>query len=259
MVSVIIPCCNNNRTIGKAVASVLEQTVQDFEIIIIDNGNADKQSENVESVLEGLSIDDNRIMLHHYDMPMGAAKARNEGVRLASGEYIAFLDADDYWDKDKLRKQLKVMEEVAVNGESPVICFSGRALVDNDGNELGRVIGCEKVVRYKRLLRTNQINCSSVLMRRLVALDNPFSDGDIHEDYAVWLKLLKKGGYAAGINQPLICYRCSKGSRSGNKLKSAKMNYRTYRYIGLSVVSSLMHMVTYTIEGFKKYGIVGLK
>ena len=247
MVSVIIPFHDNNSTIDKCVDSVLNQTYGDVEIIIVDNGSTQVLKLNEDYMKTG------RINVITVTQAIGVARARNLGVQSASGEYVAFLDADDFWAPDKLHKQLKVMTKFRVDGEEPILCFTGRQFVDKDGNILKRYVGCNKVVRYEKLLESNQINCSSVIMKRETALKNVFPDGKLHEDYAAWLRLLMEGGYAAGINQPLLYYRFRFNSRSGNKLRSAVMHYRVYRYIGLGRSESVKHMFTYTAAGIKKY------
>ena len=284
MVSVIIPSHNNILTIKKAVDSVLAQTCRDIEIIIVDNGSekplsfGDLYSDDLDDKSASMDcedgydtynsfarelLDDNRFKIIAYSVGLGAAAARNVGVGLASGEYIAFLDADDYWAEDKLDKQLKVMNKYQHNGEKPVICFTGREIVDVYGTDTGRYVGCCKVVDYNRLLRTNQINCSSVLMRTETAKKNPFplpedmtgTTKEFHEDYALWLSILKQGGFAAGINRPLLYYRRSPKSKSGNKINSAFMNYRVYEYLGLGPFKRLACMFSYAINGIKKtYG-----
>lgn len=247
MISVIIPYHNNIGTIREAVQSVLDQIYTDFEILIIANGSGDK---------EGLSAElpeDSRLRVIWFDESLDASGARNIGVKEAKGEYVAFLDADDYWDREKLTFQMKVMERLGQRDKAPVLCFTARALITDDGKPTGRVIGCNKYVSREMLLRTNQINCSSVMLKREVALANPFPAGRIHEDYALWLTLLKDGGYAIGINKPLLYYRLSHGSRSANKFKSAGMHYRTLRYAGVGLFKSFALMLSYTCQGIKKY------
>ena len=216
-------------------------------MIIVDNGSDEPLK------MKSDLYRDPRVKYFITPELLGASGARNTGIRLAMGKYIAFLDADDYWEKDKLDKQIKVMRRFKVKGEAPVICFTGRALVDKNGHKLGRYIGCNKIVDYKRLLRSNQINCSSVLVRAADLENMRFPMGDLHEDYVLWLKLLKKGGFAAGINRPLLNYRVNSRSKSGNKLKSAVMNYRVYRYLGFSLPETILHMITYTLAGIKKH------
>lgn len=265
MISVIIPSHNNLTTLKKAVSSVLEQTYRNFEIIIIDNGSDESFSkeelidtEHLKEVLGENEISqlNDKVILLQVPESLGAAAARNKGLEMAKGEYIAFLDADDYWAEDKLDKQLKVMEKFSVNGDKPLICFTGRQIIDTDGNDTGRYVGCSKVVDYKKLLKTNQINCSSVMMRAEIAKKNPFPDLDgFHEDYAVWLTILKEGGYAAGINRPLLYYRRSPKSKSGNKINSAVMTYRVYKYMNIGYPKRIACFISYAINGFKKtYG-----
>ncbi len=249
MVSVIIPCHNNNNTINRAVSSVLTQTYTDLEVIIVDNGSDDKLA------LNPLLKSDKRVTIYSTDKCLGAAGARNLGVRKAAGEYVAYLDADDFWESDKLKKQIRVMENYGYNGESPRICFTARRIVykKKRGLKKGPVVHADRIVSYRKLLKSNQINCSSVLLRRKDALRFPFPDGDIHEDYVVWLKLLRDGGYAAGIDLPLLYYYMSKGSKSGDKLHSAIMTYKVYRIMGIGLTECMIHMATYMIKGLKKY------
>ena len=248
MISVIIPCYKGNATIRKAVMSVLNQTYQDTEIIVLDIARTlDKK------LLKTFDEDIPNVRVYSYDEVLDPAEGRNIGVSLANGEYVAFLDADDFWREDKLEKQLKVMEKYSYRGVRPVICTTGRSLVSETGRYLGRYIRCDKIITYEKLLLGNQINCSSVLMRRSLAEKYVFPEGDFHEDYALWLDILSHGGFAAGINLPLLRYRMRRESRSGHKLKSAVMTNRVYRYSGYSALESMYYMIHYAFNGIKKY------
>ena len=245
LVSVIIPSYNSEKFIKRAVSSVLNQTYQNIEVIIVQNGGNPLPEMKQDPRLRVVSLKKNK----------GVSNARNIGIREAKGDYIALLDADDYWEPDKLMLQIKLINNYD-DSDKPVICFTGRRLFYEKNNKIkkGGYVGCDNHVTYKRLLRSNQINCSSVVMSRETALKNPFPDGKkMHEDYAVWLRILKNGGYAAGINRPLINYRVAHDSKSGNKLRSAVMTFKVYRFIGLGFLESIMHMVTYTFFGIKKY------
>lgn len=244
MISVIVPYHNNERTVDESIESALNQSYRDLEVILVDNGSSRKYVSK---------IDDERLRVLRYDECLGAAAARNKGVKEAKGEYVAFLDSDDIWELDKLARQINMMEKAKIHGEEPVICFTGRRLINASGVDTGKVVGCDRIVRFDRLVKNNQINCSSVLMKRELAERYPFPEGKLHEDYAVWLSILKKGGYAVGINKPLIRYRLNPGSRSSNKLKSAYMTYLDYRFVGLGKLESARRMISYTIAGVKKY------
>ena len=250
MVSVIIPSHNSDKTLSKAVRSVLGQSYHNFEIIVVDNGSDNPP------VLDDDIMSDPRVRLQVEKDSLGAAGARNLGIDMAKGDYIAFLDADDFWTSDKLEKQLHIMDTFTVDGKAPSICFSGRRIVDESGESTGHYIGCKKVVTYDELLTTNQINCSSVLVSKSALTGHRFPEDvkkDIHEDYVMWLSILKDGGYAAGIDKPLLLYRKSHDSKSGNKFRSAIMNYRVYKYMGLGWFSRIKYMVTYTVLGIRKH------
>ena len=248
MISVIIPCYKGNATIRKAVMSVLNQTYQDTEVIVLDIARTLDRK-----LLKTFDEDIPNVRVYSYDEVLDPAMGRNIGVGLAKGEYVAFLDADDFWREDKLEKQLKVMEKYSYRGVRPVICTTGRSLVSESGRYLGRFIGCDKIITYEKLLMGNQINCSSVLMKKSLAERFCFPEGDFHEDYALWLDILSHGSFAVGINLPLLRYRVRRDSQSGNKLKSAVMTYRVYRYSGFGVGGSIYYMIHYAFNGLKKY------
>ena len=242
LVSVIMPVYNGAKYIKQAVDSVYNQDVP-LELIVIDDGSVDGTKEVLESYRER---PDFRYLFNKKNM--GAAGSRNRGVKEASGEYVAFLDADDWWENGKLAEQIRVMEESGC-----VLCSTGRELMNSDGSSTGRYIPVKQRVTYKDLLRHNSINCSSVLLRRETALEFPMEYDDSHEDYITWLKVLKKYGNAVGINEPYLKYRLSEGGKSRNKLKSAKMTYKVYRYSGYGRMKSLLFFVSYALNGVWKY------
>ena len=133
------------------------------------------------------------------------------------------------------------------------ICSTGRELMTPDGRTTGKYIPVKERITYRELLKHNSINCSSVLLRREDALVFPMEHDDSHEDYITWLRILRKGGFAAGINRPYLKYRLSEGGKSRNKLKSAAMTYQVYRYVGYGPLKSLFFFVSYAFHGIWKY------
>ena len=187
---------------------------------------------------------------HYLKNPhnIGAAASRNRGVQEAHGQYVAFLDADDWWENGKLLLQLDTLHETG-----RVLCSTGRELMNYDGTPAGKYIPVKETVSYRDLLKHNSINCSSVLLLRDVAAEFPMEHDDSHEDYLTWLKILRKYGPAAGIDRPLLKYRMSKTSKSGDKKKSAIMTYKVYRYMGYSHMRCILYFISYAIHGFWKY------
>ena len=242
LVSVVMPVYNGERYIGKAIESALGQEVP-VEVLVIDDCSADGTELAVMKYM-----DSGKIRYIQNEQNMGAARSRNRGVKEARGKYIAFLDADDWWEEGKLAAQLAALE---MTGD--VICSTGRDLMNPDGTFTGKYIPVKSRLDYHELLKHNSINCSSVLILREVALEFPMEHDDSHEDYITWLRILRKGGFAAGINRPYLKYRLSEGGKSRNKLKSAAMTYQVYRYVGYGPLKSLFFFVSYALHGIWKY------
>ena len=242
LVSVIIPAYNSAGTIGKAIDSALAQET-DVEIIVIDDCSTD----GLDAVLAGYRQRPEVVCLKNEEN-LGAAGSRNLGVSRARGEYIAFLDADDYWRPGKLQKQLAAMARTGA-----VLCATARELMSPDGQLSGWVIGVKETITYRELLKHNSISCSSVLLRTEVARQFPMAHEDSHEDYIMWLEILQKYGSACAVNEPLLVYRLSTTGKSGNKLKSAAMTFKVYRYMGFSLPKSCVCFCSYAFHGVKKY------
>ena len=242
LVSVIIPAYNCEKYIGTAIDSALAQQVP-LEIIVINDCSRDGTEHIVSTYLSNPAV-----QYIKNETNLGAAGSRNLGVKAARGKYIAFLDSDDWWEPGKLKKQIALIEK-----ENVVLCCTGRSLVNPNGSLIGKSIAVAEEISYKRLLRHNCINCSSVLLLRDVALEFPMEHEDSHEDYITWLKILQKHKRACGINEPLLNYRLSTTGKSGNKLKSAKMTFKVYHYMGFGIFKSIVYFCSYAIHGILKY------
>lgn len=241
-VSVVVPVHNGASYIGRALDSALEQAVP-LEIIIIDDASTDDLMDVLEPYLQRPEI---QLIRNRHNL--GVAESRNKGVRSASGKYIAFLDCDDWWEPEKLAKQLKLLEETGC-----VLCATGRRLATPEGRQTDRIIGVKEKLSYRDLLVQNPVNCSSVVVRRDVAAAFPMVHDECHEDYIMWLQILQKYHSACAINEPLLNYRLSVTGKSGNKLQSAGMTYKVYRHMGFGIVKSLICFAAYAFNGVKKY------
>lgn len=241
-ISVIIPGYNCSATIGTALDSVLEQGMR-VEIIVINDCSRD----DLDAVMARYAHLPQIIYVKN-ETNLGAAGSRNKGVAMARGEYVAFLDSDDYWAPNKLKMQFELLRKTGC-----VLCCTARELMTPEGVCTGRVIPVKSTINYRDLLRHNSINCSSVLIRREAALAVPMEHEDSHEDYITWLKVLREYGPAVGINEPLLKYRLSNTGKSGNKLKSARMTFLAYRYLGYGMGMSLVCFCSYALHGVGKY------
>ena len=242
LVSVIIPAYNCAPYIAQSIDSALAQKVP-MEIIVINDCSTDSTEEEILKYTSNPTV---RYVKNETNL--GASGSRNLGVQMAKGKYIAFLDSDDWWELGKLKKQLQLMKET-----KSVLCSTARLLINPDGTSMDKIIPVPEEITYRTLLKHNCINCSSVLLFRKVALEFPMEHEDSHEDYIMWLRILKKYKKACGINEPLLNYRLSATGKSGSKLKSAKMTFKVYRYMGFGLVKSCICFCSYAIHGVLKY------
>lgn len=254
IVSVIIPAYNAEKYVCQSIQSVLDQTFPGLiEILVVDDASTDNTekivSEIADEAMEGTCCRENRVLLYFKnESNNGVAKTRNFGVQKAQGTYIAFLDADDWWDKEKIEKQIKILEQ-----EKTSFCFTGRELMDLTGKSLQKVIPAPKKVTFSDMLKTNYVTCSSVVMRRDMALSYPMNHDEFAEDYICWMQILQKEGAATGIDEPLVKYRMVAGSKSNNKRKAALAHYHSLRIIGMNPVRAAFSMISYAFNGIKKY------
>lgn len=284
MISIVIPAYNAGAFINEAVDSALAQEVKK-ELLLVDDASTDSSvelvirhlcacyagcGEETEAVCEAgcaepdfgaddeiLSVQfvwagkcgDTPVRIYRNRENRGVAETRNVGVKLAQGEYIALLDADDRWAPGKLAHQLSLLRETGA-----CLCNTARLLIREDGSSTGHVIQTPERISLSMLKKTNYINCSSVLVRRDVLLRYPMRHGgDAHEDYLTWLMLLQEFDYVVGIDEPYLLYRLSAQGKSRNKCKAAQMTYRTYRYAGYGRLRSLWMMLPYMLHGVMKH------
>lgn len=243
-VTAITPAYNAETYIENAILSVLEQTVL-CTMIIVDDGSKDRTYEIADYYMRQYP---DRVKVIQNEKNRGVASSRNRAVQMAETPYIAFLDADDWWSSKKLELQLKKLKQTGADA-----CYSGRELMGQDGSVTGKMIRVPEQITYKKLLKGNVIPCSSVLMGRVDALKYPMVHDELHEDYIVWLSMLRDGKKFTGIDQPLLKSRLGEQGKSRNKWKSARMTYGVYRYMGIPAWKAAYYLCCYAVEGVKKY------
>ncbi len=244
LVSIVMPAYNCEKYIEGAINSVLNQTYQNWELIVIDDGSKDKTG----YIIKELENKDSRIKFIKNEKNMGVSATRNRGISIASSEWIAFLDSDDMWEESKLEKQIKVAEEKAAE-----FLFTGSSFINEEGKPYKGVFKVPESVNYKKLRNQNIISCSSVLINKRFFEVIKMEKDDMHEDYAVWLRILKTGVTAYGINEPLLIYRISRNSKSGNKVRTIKMTYKVFRFVGINPIGSAYFMVRHILGAVGKY------
>lgn len=245
LVSVIMPAYNSEQFIEKSIRSALMQTCSNLEIIVIDDCSKD----GTVQIVQKLAQEDDRVRLIQNETNLGAANSRNKGMDCSRGAYVALLDSDDIWYPEKLEKQIKLAEETGAG-----LLYSSYAMVDEQGKKKCRDFVVNEQITLESMLRKNEIGCSTVLLRGDVIQQRRFSNAYYHEDYVLWLQLLKEGVKAAGIREVLVDYTLRDNSRAANKVNAAKKRWEIYRsFMGFSVIRSGFYLMQYAILGVLKY------
>ncbi|MCL2336620.1 MAG: glycosyltransferase family 2 protein [Firmicutes bacterium] len=242
-VSVIMPTYNCACTVEASIRSVLAQTMPDWELLVVDDGSSDETPE----LIQQMSRADTRVKAFLKAENHGVARARNDGLDWATGKYIAFLDSDDLWEPNKLARQLKVLAETQAD-----LCYTAYDFIGPQGEIVGRQYQVPQKVTYAELLSENVVGLSTVLLRRNALGSLRFEEQWFHEDFSLWLRLLRMGRAFYGISDILTHYRT--GGRSSNKLLAAKHRWRILREgEQIPFWSSLVYMFRYGVASARKY------
>ncbi|MGB0134615.1 glycosyltransferase family 2 protein [Dokdonella sp.] len=243
MVSVIMPAWNAAGFMSRSIDSVLVQTRADLELVIVDDCSTD----DTPALIERHATADARVRLIRMASNSGVAAARNAGIAAARGEFLAFLDSDDWWHPRKLELQIGQMRQ---SGARVSYCTYQRMAED------GRVLSTVRPparLSHADLLRSNYIgNLTGVYQRSLGAAEFIRMG---HEDYVFWLQMVQRAGGAERIehDEPLAYYLVREGSVSANKLKAAGWQWRIYRDVeSLSLARSIVCMCHYVWNAIAK-------
>lgn len=245
LVSIITPAYNAEKFIAETIESVLNQTYQNWEMIIVNDCSKD----DTEKIVQSYILKDKRIRLINLENNGGVASARNVAIKNAKGRYIAFLDSDDLWIKEKLQKQIGFMRK---NGY--VFTYTSYQHFKENILFAKQAVEILLEITYRQALKGNQIGCLTVILDREQIANIEFSK-ERHEDYRLWLSILKQGIKAYGINESLAYYRTgSSKSISGNKFRSAIWTWNVYyKNQKLGLFRSIYYFINYTVKGMMKY------
>lgn len=240
-VSIIMPAYNAAHTIEESIQSVLAQTYEAWELVVVDDGSTD----GTQAVVSQLLAQEPRIRLLQQPTNQGVAAARNRGIAQTTGVMIAFLDSDDLWEPSKLTKQVAL-------GAS--LSYTATAYLKADGTRASHVLAAKTRTTRRDLLKQNVMSCSSVMVSReaLGVLRFDQTVKPLHEDYVLWLNLLANGGEAVGLSEPLLVYRLSATSKSAGRLRSAHMIFNAYVAVGYHGVYAGLLTLRYAIPSIHK-------
>ena len=244
-ISIIVPMYNAEKFIGKTIESVLAQTYQNWEMLIMN----DVSTDNSLAIVSVYAKKDERIKIVNTEKNVGVVKGRNFLIDLASGKYIAFLDADDYWHNEKLEKQIQFMKEK----NASISCTEYTRVKENE-EKINDVIIKEEI-SYNDMLKNNYLGCLTVIYDAEKIGKRYFKELEKNEDYVLWLEIVKDVNTIYGLKENLAYYRVLDNSRSSNKVKTAKVRWEIYRKIEkLSLLKSIYYFLHYAIRAVLKNG-----
>ena len=246
LVSIITPVYNCEDLIGQTIECVINQTYKNWEMILVDDCSSDNSAE----LIKEISKKDNRIKYFKLDTNSGAAVARNKALELSKGRFIAYLDSDDLWKKDKLEKQVKFMLENKVG-----FSCTDYEKIKEDGTTLKKVVIIPKRVNYNLYLRNTIIQTVGVMVDTQITGKEVLVMPNIRrrQDAATWCQLLKAGFDCYEVPENLSYYRVVNNSLSSNKLKAVKGTWFLYRNIEkLPLWKSCLCFIGYAFNAVKK-------
>ena len=243
LVSVIIPYFKKKKYIADTLSSVLNQSYNNLEIIIIYD---DPEKEDFE-YLSNLISHDKRIKLIFNDKNLGAGISRNIGIEESKGNYIAFIDADDQWIKNKIEEQLSFM----ISGN---IDFSHTSYKIID--EENKYISSRKAKNFfhiKDLIKSCDIGLSTVMFKKEILKSNRFPDLRTKEDFVLWLKLISEGISIYGLDKDLVLWRKVKNSLSSSTIQKIFDGFKVYNYyMKFNFFKSFYYLICLGLNFLKK-------
>lgn len=243
LVSVITPAYNCSAYIKQCIDSVINQTYKNWEMIIVN----DKSTDNTVSIVESYLKKDNRIKLYNQEKNAGAAAARNKALEKSNARFVAFLDSDDAWKSNKLEKQVDFMLKNYYG-----FTFSSYEIMGTKNVNRKKVIRVPSQINYNQYLKNTVIGCLTVMMDKERLGQIRMEEGFL-EDVLTWMKYLKQGYIAYGLNESLAYYRIAENSASSNKIRNAKRYFWCLRNKQkLSLGRSIYCQVGYMFNALKK-------
>lgn len=235
LVSIIMPSYNSEKFIKASIDSVLNQSYQNWELLITDDGSTDNSKE----IINEYVLLDFRIQLFSIKN-QGAAVARNNSIKQAKGNFIAFLDSDDIWLSKKLEKQIYFMKQNKI-----ALSYTAYEKINETGEKLNDFVKAPLKLKYTDNLYANYIGC-------LTAIYDANELGKIYmplirkrQDYALWLSILKKIPYAMGLDENLALYRVREQSISSSKIEMLKWNWKLfYKIEKLGLIKSCFYLIS---------------
>ena len=252
MISVILTYYKKKQFIKKCLDSIINQTYRNFEVILVYDDNDKEDLKYIKKISKKIS----KLKIIVNKKNIGVAKSRNIALKKSKGKYIAFLDCDDYWQKNKLKEQIKVMLTKKL-----FFTHTSYLIVDEKEKKIGKS-EAKKTLTYNDLLKSCDIGLSTVVFHRKLLKIANFPIIKTKEDYALWLSFAKNNIHIAGINKYYSSWRKNKNSLSSNLILKFVNGFKVYyKYEKKNIILSLLFTVRLAIYYVNKkcMQIVNLK
>ncbi len=246
LVSIITPVYNAERFIKDTIRTVQAQTYDNWELLLVNDCSAD----NSEKIIKQHAKNDKRIKLINLETNSGSAKARNTAIEASTGRYLAFLDADDIWESNKLEKQIKFMQD-----NKAAFIYSNYEFADETGKPNGKKVTVPKTINYEEALKNLIIWTSTVMVDTTLINRDSIRMPNVKrgQDMATWWSLLKQIDHADGMQDITAYYRRYADSLSANKLKALQRTWILYRQVEkMSFLKSSSCFIPYVFNAIKK-------
>lgn len=246
LVSIITPTYNSSKFIKKTAKSVLNQTLADWEWVIVDDCSSDETAELIKEFCKK----DDRIKFFSMSKNSGSGPTRNKAIELAIGKYIAFLDSDDLWIPEKLQLQVDFMQK-----NNYAFSHTSYGFIDKDDNIIKNTFHVSSLpVNYGMLLKRTEISCLTAIYDQEILGKMFMSDHRRKQDYALWLSILKKGYSSYPLDIETAFYRLHGNSATSNKMKLIGKHWVFLnKHEKLNFIKSTYYTLSWGLSGFKKY------
>ncbi len=250
-ISIIIPYHKKRIFFKETIESINKQSFKNFEVIIIYDDTDKTELDYVKKTIRNLKF---RKKLIINNKVIGAGLSRNKGIRVSKGEYIAFCDADDLWNKDKLKIQLSFMKK-----ENILFSHSNYSIIDYASKKIGN-LKVPKNISYSQLIKSCDIGLSTVMISQSLTKNNLFSNLKTKEDYLLWIKLIRHLKNFKSINKDLVYWRFLKNSLSSSNFQKLRDAFELYNNrLNFSFLFSIFCVLRLSFNALIKKTIIYFK
>jgi teichuronic acid biosynthesis glycosyltransferase TuaG len=242
-VTVIMPYFKKKTFFKEAYYSALSQGIKNLEIIVIYD---DEDHSDISYIRKIINNRNNTILIINK-RNFGAGISRNLGIKKAKGKYVAFLDCDDIWNKNKIKYQINFMKKNNLD-----ISYTSYSVIDKSGDTLYSV-KIKNEMTYKDFLRSCDIGLTTVVMKKSIFDNFNFNNIKTKEDYLLWLQLSKSNYKFIGIKKILSSWRVNKNSLSNNIIQKISDSFRIYyQFEKQNFLKTIFSIIVLSLLAFKK-------